>query len=265
MTTVLVAGGTGEAGRAAVAELLGRGHDVRVLSRHGGTPVPGSHPVAADLVSGSGLADALAGVDVVVDTTDGKSRRARPVLTTGAANLLAAAEAVGVARTVLLSIVNVDRGPLAYYRAKAEQERRYRAARLDTRIVRATQFHSFVPMLCAPAARVGLLPAFTHTAFQPIDVRDVARALADASDAPALADITDGVAQAPEVVGGPEILPMQDIVRQWKSAAGVRGVVAPIRIPGGLGRFWRAGENLVPEHRDGAITFAQWLAEQPRH
>ncbi len=255
MVTVLVAGGTGEAGRAVVAELAGRGHDVRVLSRRGGSPIAGAHPVAADLISGSGLADALAGVDVVVDTTDGKSRRARPVLTTGAANLIAAAGAAHVTRTVLLSIVNVDRGPLAYYRAKAEQEQRYRTAGLDTRIVRATQFHSFVPMLCAPAARVGLLPALTHTAFQPIDVRDVARGLADAAD---------GRSPAPDIVGGPEILRMDDIVRQWKSATGVRGAVAPIRLPGALGRFWRAGENLVPGHRDGTITFAQWLAQQPR-
>ena len=70
------------------------------------------------------------------------------------------------------------------------------------------------------------------------------------------------VAGVPQVVGGPEILPMHDLVREWKRAAGVRGVVAPIRLPGGLGRFWRAGENLVPDHRDGTITFTQWLAER---
>lgn len=259
MATVLVAGGTGEAGAAVVAELLGRGHDVRVLSRRGGSPIAGAQSAPADLISGSGLAEALTGVDVVVDTTDGKSRRARPVLTIGAANLLAAAGAAHVTRMVLLSIVNVDRGPLAYYRAKSEQERRYRDSGLDTRIVRATQFHSFVPMLCGPAARVGLLPAFTDTAFQPIDVRDVARALADAAEAP---PDEPGRAGVPQVVGGPEILPMHDLVREWKRAAGVRGVVAPIRLPGGLGRFWRAGENLVPDHRDGTITFTQWLAER---
>ncbi|WP_241665792.1 SDR family oxidoreductase [Prescottella subtropica] len=90
MTTYPVAGGTGTAGRAVVTELVRRGETVRVLSRRPGAQ-DGAVRVTGDLVRGTGLAAALAGVDVVIGTTDGKTRSARRVLDTGTANLLAAA------------------------------------------------------------------------------------------------------------------------------------------------------------------------------
>ncbi len=154
MTTYLVAGGTGVAGRSVGAELVRRGETVRVLSRRGGALGAGVEQAAGDLLTGAGLAQALDGVDIVIDTTDGKTRRTRPVLTTGAGNLLSAAREAGVSRAVLLSIVNVDRSTFGYYRAKTEQEQRYAASPLPTQVVRATQFHEFVPMLCAPTSKL---------------------------------------------------------------------------------------------------------------
>ncbi|QCQ91902.1 SDR family oxidoreductase [Rhodococcus sp. SGAir0479] len=254
MTTYLVAGGTGVAGRAVATELVRRGAAVRVLSRRGGTG-DGIEHVVGDLLTGVGLAEALDGVDVVVDTTDGKTRRTRAVLTDGAANLLTAAAAAGVARAVLLSIVNVDTARFAYYRAKTEQERLYREAALPTHVVRATQFHEFVPMICAPAAKLGLVPAFTRTRFQSIDTSDVARALADAAG-------MVRPAAAPTVVAGPEILTMREMAVAWKDATGARGRVTNIRMPGSMGAFWREGRNLVPDNRFGTVTFAQWLARR---
>lgn len=255
MTTYLVAGGTGVAGRAVVAELVRRGASVRVLSRHGGTS-DGTLPAVGDLVSGDGLAAALDGVDVVIDTTDGKTRSTRAVFSTGAANLLSAAAAAGVSRAVLLSIVGVDRGRFAYYRAKTRQEQLYRDAALPTHVVRATQFHEFVPMICAPTARIGLIPAFTHTRFQSIDTSDVARALVDAATA------EEQSPTEPTVVGGPEVLTMREMVLAWKAATGTRGRVTNLRMPGGIGEFWRKGWNLVPDNKFGTVTFEQWLARR---
>ncbi len=189
MTTYLVAGGTGVAGRSVVAELVRRGETVRVLSRRGGALGAGVEQAAGDLLTGAGLAQALDGVDIVIDTTDGKTRRTRPVLTTGAGNLLSAAREAGVSRAVLLSIVNVDRSTFGYYRAKTEQEQRYAASPLPTQVVRATQFHEFVPMLCAPTSKLGLIPAFTGARFQSIDTADVARALVDAAQTPSVTAI----------------------------------------------------------------------------
>lgn len=255
VTTYLVAGGTGVAGRAVVAELVRRGETVRVLSRRGGALGAGIEQATGDLLTGAGLAQALDGVDVVIDTTDGKTRRTRPVLTTGAGNLLSAAREAGVSRAVLLSIVNVDRSTFGYYRAKTEQEHRYAASPLPTQVVRATQFHEFVPMLCAPTSKLGLIPAFTGARFQSIDTADVARALVDAAQTPS-------VTVDPVVVAGPQILTMREMAQAWKATTGARGRVTDLPMPGAMGSFWRNGSNLVPDNHFGTVTFDQWLAAQ---
>ncbi|WP_420879636.1 SDR family oxidoreductase [Rhodococcus sp. (in: high G+C Gram-positive bacteria)] len=255
MTTYLVAGGTGVAGRAVVAELVRRGETVRVLSRRGAALGAGVEHVAGDLITGEGLANALEGVDIVIDTTDGKTRRTRAVLTTGAEHLLSAAHAAGVSRAVLLSIVNVDRSTFGYYRAKTEQEHRYAESPLPTQVVRATQFHEFVPMLCAPTSKLGLIPAFTGARFQSIDTSDVARALVDAAQ-------HESVTAEPVVVAGPQVLTMREMAQAWKAATGARGRVTNLPMPGAMGAFWRNGWNLVPDNRFGTVTFDQWLAAQ---
>ncbi|QNG19323.1 NAD(P)H-binding protein [Rhodococcus triatomae] len=258
MTRVLVAGGTGVAGRQVVAELLRREYEVRVLTRHGGAPFTEIEHALGDLVSGEGLPDALEGVDVVVDTTDGKTRKTRAVLGAGAENLLEAAAVQGVSRAILLSIVNVDRASFSYYQAKYAQEQIYARSPLDTVVVRATQFHDFVPMIVGPSSRVGILPAFRGIRFQTIDTRDVALALADAvSDDE---DVPDG----PVTIGGPEIRTARNLVEAWKRTTGSRGVVVPAPLPGTLGRFFRDGLNLVPENTYGTITFEEWARSDRR-
>ena len=62
---VLITGGTGMLGRALLADEGANGHRVRVMSRSAG-PLPNGERVVADLVTGSGLADAVRGVDVVI-------------------------------------------------------------------------------------------------------------------------------------------------------------------------------------------------------
>src|SRR3954469_22513831 len=64
---ILVLGGTGTVGRLAVGELAGRGHEVVALSRRGGSPDPRATGRTGDLATGAGLAEALDGVDTVVD------------------------------------------------------------------------------------------------------------------------------------------------------------------------------------------------------
>lgn len=256
MSTVLVAGGTGTAGSAAVAELAARGHSVRVLSRHPPAILPaGAVHTPCDLTTGSGLAAALAGVDAVVSAVDGRTRATRTVFTAGARALVAAAGDAGVRRMVLLSIVGVDRLGFSYYAALAEQERIHAESGLDTTIVRCTQFHTLLDAVFAGAARFGVLPAVRGARFQPIAPAEAGRALADAALAASPPDRID--------VGGPEVASMRDLARTWKRATGSRAVVVGVPIPGGPGRFLREGRNLTPDNRYGAVTFARWLEEKP--
>lgn len=258
MAEILVAGGTGQAGAKVAAELLSRGHSVRVLTRHGGAPGTRIAHYPGDLITGEGLAEAVAGVDAVIDTTDGRTKATRPIFTEGAANLLDAAAGAGVRRAVLLSIINVDQADFTYYRAKHEQEKVYQRSPVQTCVVRATQCHDFVPMIAGPTSRVGFIPAFSGTRFQTIDLRDVARALVN------VALSRDSIPSEPIVVAGPEIRTAKDLVTAWKKAAGKRGIVAQVPLPGALGKFFREGRNIAADATFGTITFDEWLADTVR-
>jgi nucleoside-diphosphate-sugar epimerase len=112
---VVVSGGTGVIGRAAVRSLLAAGHDVDVLSRSatntGLIEAMGAHPRPADVFDPASLERAYAGADAVVNLAShipvGYAsawptawRRNDALRTTAVANVVAAARAAGVRRVV---------------------------------------------------------------------------------------------------------------------------------------------------------------------
>jgi len=260
MPRVLVVGGTGLAGRAVTAEAVERGHDVVVAARRAPDDdaeqyVAGAAYVTADLVTGSGLEEAVDGVDVIVDASNALGKQAANVFATGAQNLLHTAARFGVHRAVLLSIVGADRSRYGYYRAKAAQERAYLDSALDTRVVRATQFHDFVTSIFDRGRPFGALVAPTRTRFQPIAVADVARTLVD---------VAEGAGEPDSIlhIGGPRVESARALAEQWKQASGTRRPIVPVRLRGPLGATWRAGRNLVPEHAVDGPAYAAWLASR---
>jgi uncharacterized protein YbjT (DUF2867 family) len=133
---VAVAGGTGVAGRYAVAALRGAGHEPVILARSTGV----------ELVSGAGLADALAGVDAVIDASNISAQRAAIVsefFEATSRNLMRAAARSGVSHIVALSIIGIDRVPYGYYKGKVRQEEMMRDSPVPVSVLRAAQFHEF--------------------------------------------------------------------------------------------------------------------------
>jgi len=95
---IAVAGATGRVGRHVVEVLTARGHDVVPISR--------THGI--DVVGGEGLAEALAGVECIVDTATGPSpeqQTATEFFTTAAGNLQEAGRRAGVRRIIVVSII----------------------------------------------------------------------------------------------------------------------------------------------------------------
>ncbi|MBG0741326.1 NAD(P)H-binding protein [Paeniglutamicibacter antarcticus] len=261
MATIAVAGGTGRAGRMVVAEALRRGLEVRSISRHRPSPdspksISDAEYVTADISSGQGLCEALAGADLLIETLDAKSGAALKVLPATSGRLLRTAAAAGIHRAVLLSIANAGQADYGYYKVQAARARQYQRAALPTAVVAATQFHDLVAGIFSSGARYGLIPVIRGVSFQPIATADVARALVDAAmeSAPGSAEL-----HGTRIIGGPEVLTMRQLVGQWKTATGRKGMTTPLPLPGSLGRFLRQGGNLVPEHAAGTITFSQWL------
>ncbi|WP_241255531.1 SDR family oxidoreductase [Candidatus Protofrankia californiensis] len=120
----------------------------------------------ADLRSGHGAREAVAGVDVVVHCATASRRRLEAEI---ARTLLEAARRAGQPYLVYISIVGVDRVPLGYYQGKLAAERLVEESGLPYTILRATQFHDLLRAVFAGAARLPAVP-LPDLRFQPIDV-----------------------------------------------------------------------------------------------
>jgi uncharacterized protein YbjT (DUF2867 family) len=215
----------------------------RVLSRR-----PGPGRTVGDLDTGAGLEDALRGAAVVVHAASTPGHDVA-----GTRRLVEAARRVGAApHLVFVSIVGIERVPLRYYREKLAVEEVVTGSGLPWTIQRATQFHDLLDMLFTRLARLPVLPVLAGTAFQPVDVRDVAERLAALSGAAPAGRVPD--------LGGPQVLPMAELARTWLAARGIRRPVLPVRLPGAIGRGYRAGGHLAPEHAEGRRTFAAFLS-----
>jgi uncharacterized protein YbjT (DUF2867 family) len=167
---IAVAGATGRVGRHVVDVLVAEGHDVVPISRAGGV----------DVITGERLADALAGVECVIDTATQPSSdqaAATAFFTTAARNLQEVGEQAGVRRIVVVSIVGADRFTGGYIAAKVAHEQALLAGPIPVRILRATQFHEFVPQMVEWGRQDGVI-SVPRMRTQLVAARSVAEALA---------------------------------------------------------------------------------------
>jgi uncharacterized protein YbjT (DUF2867 family) len=243
---IVVIGGSGLIGSNVVNRLRQGGHEVVAASPKSGV----------NTLTGEGLAEALAGAQVVVDVANSPSFEAKAVLAffeTSGRNLLAAEKAAGVRHHVALSVVGTERLlESGYFPAKLAQEKLIKGSGIPYTILRATQFFEFVGAIVQSGAdgdTIRLSPAL----IQPVASDDVAAALVDLAVAAPL----NGTVE----VAGPEPLPIDKLARQFMAAKGdSREVIADVHA-----RYFGAAINdrsLTPgEHpRIGKIRFENWLS-----
>ena len=141
---IVVIGGSGLIGKKLIPILRDCGHEA----------VSASPSSGVNTITGDGLAEALAGADVVVDVTNSPSWEDKAVLEffeTSTRNILAAEAAAGVKHHVALSVVGADRIPdSGYMRAKAAQEKLIKGGSVPYTILRATQFFEFLSAIAGP-------------------------------------------------------------------------------------------------------------------
>jgi uncharacterized protein YbjT (DUF2867 family) len=241
MTRYLVTGGTGHLGRHVVDQLRARaGHEVRVLSRREGA---GTH--RGDLRTGEGIADAVAGIDVVVHCAMGRDHA------TETRTLVEALRAeAGDAHLVFVSIQGIEQIPFFYYRAKLAAERVVESSGIPFTTLRTVQFHSLIASLFDGQRPLPVLfaPAFS---VQPIDEADVARLLVDAARRPAAGRL--------DPVAGPVVQTLRSLAEDHAAVRGWRRPIVPLRLPGRIFRGYRAGHNLVPENAYPGSTYREYL------
>lgn len=253
-TKIAVAGATGRVGRHVVDILTARGHEAVPVSRSSGV----------DIVTGEGLAGALAGVECIIDTAstpESDLKAATGFFTAATRNLQEEGKNAGVRRIVAVSIIGTDRFTAGYIAGKIVHERAMLAGPVPARILRAAQFHEFVETLME-WGRQGDTVYLPKMRTQLVAARTVAEALVDLAISPDSAG--DSGAPIPEIAGPRE----ESLVEAAKLLAAKRG--EPVQIEGVSNRddpaseLYESGALLPSRHAKLAgPTFEEWLDSAP--
>ena len=251
---VLVTGGTGTLGRHVVTLLRRSGHRARIFSRH-----PRGHVdvVQGDLRTGAGVDKALQGMDAVIHAATGARESLTPNSTDvkGTRLLLERARAAKVTHFVYPSIVGIDAVAYPYYRTKLRAEALVKDGQVPWSILRATQFHDLMEVFLRIASRVpGVTLVPFDWKFQPVDAQEVAQRIVTAVLGEPTGMLDD--------FGGPETRDMKSLAASWLKARHAHRRLVNLTLPMKFSRQWAEGKLLTPDHRDGKITFEQYLEER---
>jgi uncharacterized protein YbjT (DUF2867 family) len=209
---IVVIGGTGLIGSKTVERLRKEGHEVVAASPSSGV----------NTITGEGVAEAVAGAEVVIDLANSPSFEETAALEffeTAGRNLLAAEEAAGVKHHIALSVVGAERlGDSGYFRGKMAQEKLIRDSGIPYTIVHSTQFLDFLGAI-AKEGTDGEIVRVSSAYVQPIASDDVADAMAEV----ALSAPANGIVE----IAGPERVRLSEIVARFlELTADPRRVVA---------------------------------------
>jgi uncharacterized protein YbjT (DUF2867 family) len=248
MTTpkrIVVVGATGRLGSQLVDGLEARGHTV----------VKASRTYGVDVITKDGLADALAGADVIIDSATQPTPdmdAATAFFTTSTANLHEAGHAAGVERMLTLSIIGAHRFDSGFLGSVNAHEAAALAGPVPADIVRASQFHEFVGQLVDWSTQDGVA-SVPKMRTQPVATRALAEAIADLVEQPSAGGQTFEIAGPRE-----ELLPdlARLVVQAESQPVEVEAVVDPVD-----GERHEQGALLPgPDARLVGPTFADWLA-----
>ncbi|NNC12224.1 NAD(P)H-binding protein [Planctomonas sp. JC2975] len=255
---VLVTGGAGTLGTMVVDRLRDRGRTVRVVSRRGSGPRDDVEYVAGDLETGSGVADAVAGVDTIIHcagSQKGDGEKAR--------RLVEAARAAGIRHLVYISVAGADRIPVhsktdhamfEYFAQKREGELVIEKSGIPFTTLRATQFFELVLPVAESVAKLPVVPLPKKLRVQPIAANEVAgRLVALAEGAPA--------GYVPEL-GGPRVYTSHELVREYLRSEGRHRLIMSVGLPGGAAKAVLHDAIISKGAERGTATWEEFLAHR---
>jgi hypothetical protein len=221
-----------------------------------------------DVVTGEGLAEALAGAECVIDAATGSARgrerrtptAAREFFTASARNLHELGQKAGVQRMVEVSVIGIDHFTAGQGAAKHAHEKAMLAGPIPVRVLRAAQFHEMVPQLIEWGTQ-GDVAYVRNQRIQPVAARAVAHALVDMATDPAwAASPAHSEPPVPEIAG-PREENLVDMAKLFVAHHGmslrIQGVTDPSDPDD---KVWEDGSLLANPHATLAgPTFQAWL------
>lgn len=231
---ILVTGGTGVIGAGVISELLSRGHQVRLLSRHADEDArrwKSVEAIAGDITNPNALRGAAAATDAVVHIAGIGSERPPDVTfekvnVRGTENIVREAERSSVRRFLFISSLGAERGTSPYHRSKAAAEEIVRQSDLDWTIVRPGNVYGpgdeVISNVLKMVRTLPAIPVIDDGAqeFQPVWYEDLAKAIA------VIVESGEMRGEAVEVAGG-ERTSLNDLLRRFAAITGR----SPMRIP----------------------------------
>ena len=253
---VLVTGGSGTLGALVVDRLRDHGHAVRVVSRRGSGPRDDVEYVSGDLDTGEGVADAVAGVDLIVHCAGaqkGDGEKAR--------QLVEAARREGVRHLVYISVAGADRVPVhsktdhamfEYFAQKRVGELVIERSGIPFTTLRTTQFFTLVYPVAQSVAKLPIVPLPKRLHVQPVAAEEVAdRLVALAEGEPA--------GYVPEF-GGPRVYDSHELVRAYLRSVGRRRWIVSVSLPGKAAKAVLHDAIVSTGSERGTATWEEYLA-----
>jgi uncharacterized protein YbjT (DUF2867 family) len=250
---IAVAGATGRVGR----------HTVEVLEEAGHEVVPMSRSTGVDVVTGEGLSEALAGVDYIVDAASWPKNEQEPAtefFIASSRNLQEEGERAGVRRIVVVSIIGADRFTTGYIASKVPHEQAMQSGPIPVRILRAAQFHEFVPLFLE-WGRQGDVIYVPQMRTQLVAARTVAEALAELATG-SESGLETSAGAIPEIAG-PREERLVDVARLLAARRGDSVRIEEVSDPEDPEQALYASGALLPGP-DAVLagpTFEQWVAQ----
>jgi NADH dehydrogenase len=249
---VLVTGGTGFIGPKVVHALRSRSHEVRALvrkpARAGHLASLGAELVRGDMTDAASLRSAVEGCTHVVHLValiKGSRSDFERVMTQGTRDLVAAAQAGGVERIVLMSALGTSeetKGSIPYFGAKWAMEQEVSRSGLGYTIFRPSFVFGKGGALPTFVKQVRYSPVVTvigtgRQRIQPIWVEDVGEYFGRAVDLP-------GAAGRTFEIGGPDVVTWDELYKTIARVLGKRRALA--HVPASLARTGAAATQWLP-------------------
>ncbi len=255
MKNILLTGGTGQLGKKILKQFEPNNYFFNVLTRQENTELTGNiNYLNTDLAKIASLEDALDDDYEVVIHSASNPQNSDLVDVEGTRNLLKTIQKRNVKHFIYISIVGIDQSQYKYYQDKLAAEELIIQSGIPYTILRITQFHDFVLNRIIHPLNIQKDNDFEipqGLKFQSIDLTDVCEKIR--------ALINSEPTNSRVIIGGPEILTIEEIVRIYLDIFKLDNRFKTTAQLDLFGKTFTTGINLCPDNRWGKITWKDFL------